>query len=231
LRPAFAKVVCYLPSGELPKSRTLWGTGVTNFADNLRFNLEASIKVKSQLLAQREPVDAFARLVDAVIACYRRQGRLYIAGNGGSASDAQHLAGEFVCKLSAPRPSLAAEALAADVATLTAIANDFSYDNIFARQLESKATPKDLFLAITTSGNSPNIIRALKQCRESRVPSALLSGRDGGAAKDLADISVIVPGETTCQIQEVHLIVYHTLVGCVEAALFDLGPPEDVARP
>jgi D-sedoheptulose 7-phosphate isomerase len=182
--------------------------------------LESSIAVKQSLLDNSAQLRAFGQAVDLVVATYRRGGRLYIAGNGGSSSDAQHLAAEFVCKLDRERPPLPAEALPADTATMTAIGNDFGYEEVFARQLQCKANLKDAFLALTTSGNSPNIVRALERCRTIGVRSVLFSGRGGGEAARYADVSVIAPGNNSCQVQEVHIVLYHTLVRCVEQALF-----------
>lgn len=182
-------------------------------------NLRSSIVAKQTLLADEKNLRSFEMAVALVVGRYLDGGRMYIAGNGGSASDAQHLAGELVCKLSTPRSPLPAEALAGDCATLTAIANDFGYDEVFSRQLACKASSQDVFLALSTSGNSPNIVRALSECQRLAVPSVLFSGRDGGRAKRIADVVVIAPGDDSCRIQEVHIVLYHTLVECIEATL------------
>lgn len=192
--------------------------------ERLRAALFASIENKQRLLDDDQQLCAFARAVELVIQSYRRGGRVYTAGNGGSCADSQHLAAEFVCKLSKPRGPLAAEALTPDAATLTAIGNDFSFDEIFARQIQCKAAPNDVFVALSTSGRSPNILRALEQCQQSSVRSILFSGRDGGRARDLADVAIIVPGADSCQVQELHIVLYHTLVACVETALFAAEP-------
>ncbi|MCC6492075.1 MAG: SIS domain-containing protein [Pirellulales bacterium] len=186
--------------------------------------LQNSIQCKRRLLDDVVQLAAFDRAVQLVIETFFGGGRVFIAGNGGSCADAQHLAAEFVCKLSTPRAPLAAEALTADGATLTAISNDFHFDEIFARQLQCKASPGDVFIALSTSGNSPNVVRALEQCQRSSVPSILFSGRGGGRARPLADVAIIVPGNDSCQIQELHIVLYHTLVACVESALFESQP-------
>jgi D-sedoheptulose 7-phosphate isomerase len=154
------------------------------------------------------------------VACYRQGGRLYIAGNGGSAADAQHLAAEFVSKLARERAALPAEALTTDSSILTAIGNDFGFDQVFARQLAGKAGRNDVFLGITTSGESANILQALQICRRMNIPSIVLTGHHGGAARALADFCVIAPGDATSTIQELHIVLAHTLCECVEAALF-----------
>jgi len=183
-------------------------------------NLEASIRAKQELLGNAELLDAFGRATEAVVQRYRAGGRLYIAGNGGSAADAQHLAAEFISKLARDRAPLPAEALTTDSSILTAIGNDYGYDQVFARQIEGKATPKDAFLAITTSGVSPNILRALEQCRRQGVLSVLFTGRDGGPAKALADHCIVAPGPNTNRIQEVHIVLAHSLCESVERAMF-----------
>lgn len=192
------------------------------YSGKLKSNLEASIAAKRAMQENASALSIFEEAVALVVSAYKRGGRLYIAGNGGSAADAQHLAAEFVAKLSRPRAPLPAEALTVDTSTLTAIGNDFSFDEIFARQVAGKATSNDVFLGITTSGQSRNIVRALEVCREKGIPSLVFTGRDGGKVKDLADFCLIAPGIETSEIQEVHMVLYHTLCGCVEAEMFPL---------
>lgn len=192
-----------------------------NTIEQLKKNLEASILAKQQLLADAESLSLFARAVETVVGRYRHGGRIYIAGNGGSAADAQHLAAEFVSKLARDRAPLPAEALTVDSSIITAIGNDYGYDVVFARQIAGKATAKDIFLGITTSGQSPNILRALEQCRTMGVPSIIFCGRDGGPAKAMADYCIVAPGVATCTIQELHIVLAHTLCECVEVAMFD----------
>lgn len=188
--------------------------------NRLKFNLEASIRAKKVLLENANVLITFSDAVEAVINRYQKGGRLYIAGNGGSAADAQHLAAEFVSKLARDRAPLPAEALTVDSSILTAIGNDYGYDLIFSRQLEGKATDKDIFLGITTSGKSPNILKALEQCRAIGIPSIVFCGHDGGPAKVNADFAVVVPGLATSTIQELHIVLAHTLCECVEVAMF-----------
>lgn len=189
------------------------------YARALASNLDASIRAKHSFMTDPAQMAVFEAAVNEVIGRYRQGGRLYIAGNGGSAADAQHLACEFVVRLARDRASLPAEALTVDSSILTAISNDYGFEHVFARQLAGKATQHDLFLAISTSGDSPNIVKALEQCRLMGLPSILLTGRDGGKAKALADFAIIAPGEATSTIQEVHMVLYHTLCECVEAAI------------
>jgi len=186
----------------------------------LKDNLRASIEAKQALLGDAAQLELFSRAVNEVVRRYRSGGRIYIAGNGGSAADAQHLAAEFVSKLARDRDPLAAEALTTDSSILTAIGNDYGYEHVFSRQVAGKATAKDVFLGITTSGRSPNILKALEQCRVQGVPSVVFCGRDGGPAKTLADYCVVAPGTATSTIQEVHIVLAHTLCECVERAVF-----------
>lgn len=188
--------------------------------DRLVKNLQTSIAAKQALLGNAPVQAAFGQAVAVVVAAYRAGGRLYIAGNGGSAADAQHLAAEFVSKLARDRAPLPAEALTTDSSIITAIGNDYGYDEIFARQLAGKARQGDVFLGITTSGQSPNILKALATARAMSVPSIVFCGRDGGRAAPLADHCVIVPGEDTSTIQELHIVLAHTLCESVEAAMF-----------
>jgi D-sedoheptulose 7-phosphate isomerase len=192
-----------------------------NPIERLKKNLETSIRAKHLLLTDAECLFLFAKAVETVVDRYKQGGRLYIAGNGGSAADAQHLAAEFVSKLARDRAPLPAEALTVDSSILTAIGNDYGFDQVFSRQLAGKATAKDVFLGITTSGQSPNILAALKQCRIMGVPSIVFCGRDGGAAKAIADHCIIVPGLATSTVQELHIVLAHTLCECVEVAIFD----------
>jgi D-sedoheptulose 7-phosphate isomerase len=192
-----------------------------DYAAVLRKNLQASIAAKQRFLDSAEQIQSFSKAVDMVVRRYREGGRIYIAGNGGSAADAQHLAAEFVSKLARDRTPLAAEALTVDSSILTAIGNDYGYEQVFSRQLAGKAGAKDVFLGITTSGKSPNILKALEQCRTLGVPSIVFCGRDGGPARALADYCIIATGTETSTIQELHIVLAHSLCECVESALFN----------
>lgn len=196
---------------------------MNRYGDTLRRNLEESIAAQRSLLERSEQIETFDRAVTALVAAYRTGGRLYIAGNGGSAADAQHLAAEFVSKLARDRGPLAAEALTTDSSILTAIGNDYGFDMIFARQVEGKMRSNDVFLAITTSGRSPNINTALEACRRLGVTSIVFAGRDGGVASALADYCVLACGGRTSTIQEQHIVLAHSLCECVETEMFGGG--------
>lgn len=184
-------------------------------------NLIRSAQAKVRFKDSAEGVESFAKAADAVVAAYKNGGRIYIAGNGGSAADAQHLAAEFVSKLARDRDPLPAEALTVDSSILTAIGNDYGYDEVFARQIAGKMTHKDIFLGITTSGNSRNIIRALEVCKGLGITTVVFSGHNGGKVREIADVCVIATGSETATIQEVHIVLAHSLCECVEEAVFN----------
>jgi len=190
------------------------------YSDTLINNLHASIKAKQQFLNKSEQIDLFNKIVEIVIKSYKKGGRLYIAGNGGSAADAQHLAAEFISKLAKDREPLPAEALTVDSSVLTAISNDYGYEKVFSRQLVAKLRKHDLFLGITTSGNSENILYALKECKRIKIPSIVFCGKDGGKALELADYCIIATGLKTGSIQELHILLAHSLCQCVEKEFF-----------
>ena len=193
---------------------------MTKIIQILNQNLLDSIQAKNTLLKDKKQISLFEKAVEKVISCYRAGGRIYIAGNGGSAADAQHLAAEFVSKLSKDREPLAAEALTVDTSVLTAIGNDYGYDKIFARQIQGKLTKDDIFLGITTSGNSINIIKALEVCNQMKIPSIVFSGNGGGEVIDKADYCIVPPGSRKSTIQEIHILLAHSLCECVEKDIF-----------
>tara|TARA_A100001037_G_C15091681_1_gene609444 strand:- start:66 stop:656 length:591 start_codon:yes stop_codon:yes gene_type:complete len=187
----------------------------------LKKNLSDSIQAKQLLLEDEQMQAEFVTAAEMVLKKYLTGGRLYIMGNGGSAADAQHLAAEFVSKLAADRDPLPAEALTVDTSILTAIGNDYGYDELFARQIIGKVNKDDCVLAISTSGNSKNILKGLKTCSERGISTLLFTGNDGGMAKALADFCIIAPGNHTGTIQEIHIVLAHTLCGYIENRIFD----------
>ncbi len=186
----------------------------------LKKNLSDSIQAKQLLLEDEQIQGEFAAAAEMVLKKYLNGGRLYIMGNGGSAADAQHLAAEFLSKLAADREPLPAEALTVDTSILTAIGNDYGYDEVFARQIIGKVNKDDCVLAISTSGNSKNILKGLKTCSERGISTLLFTGKDGGMAKALADFCIIAPGNHTGTIQEIHIVLAHTLCGYIENKIF-----------
>ncbi|CAA7621843.1 D-sedoheptulose 7-phosphate isomerase [Magnetospirillum sp. UT-4] len=160
--------------------------------------------------------EPFARLVEACATALDGGGKVLFFGNGGSAADAQHLAAELVVRYRAERRALAAIALTTDTSILTACANDYSFDHVFARQIEALARPGDVAIGISTSGNSPNVLRALEAARALGCVAAGLSGRDGGAMVGLCDPLVVVPSPVTARIQEMHILIGHALCDLLE---------------
>lgn len=160
---------------------------------------------------------------EATISCMRQGGKVLIAGNGGSAADAQHIAGEFVSRFAFDRPGLAAIALTTDTSILTAIGNDYGYERLFARQVQALGRPGDVFIGYSTSGQSPNILRALEEARASGIFCIGLTGNRGGPMAVLCDVILEMPSGDTPKIQEGHLIVGHILCGIVERAMFGVG--------
>ncbi|MES2810192.1 MAG: D-sedoheptulose 7-phosphate isomerase [Bacteroidota bacterium] len=142
--------------------------------------------------------------------------KVLVAGNGGSAADAQHIAAELSGRYVKNRKALPGIALTTDTSALTAIANDYGYDYVFARQIEALSRPGDLFIGISTSGNSEVVLRALKTARELGCKTIGLSGRDGGKMNDLCDLNIIVPAETTARIQEMHILIGHIMCQAVD---------------
>jgi D-sedoheptulose 7-phosphate isomerase len=161
----------------------------------------------------------YASALNAMTKCMVEKGTIFIAGNGGSASDAQHIAGELVGRLRKTRKAISAIALTTDTSVLTSIANDMSYEEVFSRQIEAHGKKGDVFLAITTSGRSNNIHRALGEANKCGLTTILLSGRTGGKCTRIAQISILVPSEDTCRIQELHKVIYHSLCEDIENSI------------
>jgi D-sedoheptulose 7-phosphate isomerase len=168
--------------------------------------------------------DAFKRLTAVCASALANGNKIMFFGNGGSAADAQHLATELTIRYSVDRPALAAIALTVDTSTLTAAANDFGFEAVFARQIEALARPGDVALGISTSGNSENIIRALVKARAQGVHAVGFAGRDGGRMRECADPLVIVPSATTARIQEMHILLGHQLCEILETPFLPAQP-------
>ncbi len=190
-----------------------------SYSTTLRRLMTESIEAKQRFLRHEARLELFERATARVVEAYRQGGRLYIAGNGGSAADAQHLATELVCRLGRERGPLPAEAMTVDTSTLTAISNDYGFQHLFERQVWAKMRTEDVFLAISTSGNSPNILLALEACRTRGITSLLFAGRDGGKAAPLADFTLLAEGGEAGTIQESHIVFAHALCACLEDEL------------
>ena len=166
-----------------------------------------------------EQAETIATIADTYVAALRADGTLFFAGNGGSAADAQHLATEYVVRYRSSRPALRAIALTTDSSLLTACANDMGFDEVFARQVEALARAGDVLSLHSTSGESPNVIRAAQSAKARGVTVVGFLGHAGGRLKDLADIVLIVPSDDTARIQEIHLAIEHLICSMVEERL------------
>ena len=160
------------------------------------------------------------RLAERLIETFRIGNKLLIMGNGGSAADAQHFAGEIVSRFRMERPALPALALSTDTSIITAIGNDYGFERIFSRQVEALAVPGDAVIGISTSGNSPNVQKALEVARQAGCTTIGLLGKDGGSIKALCDIPLIIPSNDTPRVQEGHITVIHILCDLIEQGLF-----------
>jgi len=158
------------------------------------------------------------RLGDAMMACWQARGKVLIAGNGGSAADAMHFAEELVARFEKDRKGLAAIALC-DPTVLTCAANDFGFDRVFSRQVEALGNPNDILIVLSTSGNSPNILRAIEAAMAKGMLTVAFLGRDGGKARGKCSIELIVPAEKSHRIQEGHKLLYHTICEWVDSQL------------
>jgi D-sedoheptulose 7-phosphate isomerase len=179
-----------------------------------------SIGVKQKILGDARLVNLIHQVSDECIAAYRRGNRVLLAGNGGSAADAQHIAAEFVSRYAFDRPGLASIAFTTDTSMLTAIGNDYGYEQIFRRQLEANGRQGDIFIGISTSGNSPNVLAALQCARELGIVAVGLTGQGGVKMEALCDFCIKVPSMNTPRIQESHIMLGHIICGIVEDALF-----------
>src|SRR6202049_2312522 len=196
---------------------------MTEYTAHIAREIQESISVKTEL--GRAAAQQIAEAATAIVACLRAGGKLIVFGNGGSASDAPHMVAELVGRYAGKHPALAAVPLTTISSSLTAIPNVFGFEEIFARQLEALAKPQDLVLAISTSGNSPNVLRALETAKALGLKKIGLTGNHGGQLRDLVDICVIVPSSSTPRIQEAHSLVIHILCGIVENAFVHESHP------
>jgi D-sedoheptulose 7-phosphate isomerase len=186
-----------------------------------REQIQASLGALAELAARvaAEKADEIAALVDRYEVALRGGGTLFFAGNGGSAADAQHLATEYVVRYQTTRPALRAMALTTDTSLLTACANDLGFDEVFARQVEALAEPGDLLVLHSTSGESPNLIRAAQAAKARGVTVVAFLGKGGGQLAELADVALVIPADDTARIQELHLAIEHVICDLVEDRL------------
>ncbi|MBU1854343.1 MAG: D-sedoheptulose 7-phosphate isomerase [Nanoarchaeota archaeon] len=174
---------------------------------------EEHIELVKQNLGLIKKIDLAAA---KIISCIEKGGKVLIAGNGGSAADSQHIAAELIGRYEKERVALSAISLTTDTSILTAWSNDDCFENIFSRQIEGLGKKGDVFIGITTSGNSENIIRAVKKAKEKNMTTIVFLGKNGGKMKGLADVELLVVSNRTSRIQEIHMLCYHILCGLIE---------------
>jgi len=182
--------------------------------------IEGSIQVKQALLNDEHLVKEIEKIVHAITDAFKKGNAVYFAGNGGSAADAQHLAAEFSGRFYKDRKALPSDALHCNSSYLTAVANDYSYDVIYARLLEGLAKPGDVLVGISTSGNSGNIVKAFEMAKSIGVVTIGFTGAAGGKMKPLSDFLINIPSSTTPRIQESHILVGHIICELVEENIF-----------
>ncbi|HEG1598033.1 TPA: D-sedoheptulose 7-phosphate isomerase [Campylobacter jejuni] len=194
-----------------------------NLNSYIKGHFADSILVKEQILKDENLITLIKNASLEVIKAYKNGNKTLLAGNGGSAADAQHIAGEFVSRFYFDRPGIASIVLTTDTSILTAIGNDYGYENLFARQVQAQGVKGDVFIGISTSGNSKNILKALEFCKQKEIISIGLSGASGGAMNELCDYCIKVPSTCTPRIQEAHILIGHIICAIVEEELFGKG--------
>jgi len=177
-------------------------------------------RVMTDMLTDDVLLRTLERAAVACVDCLKGGGKVLLAGNGGSAADAQHVAGEFVSRFAFDRPGLPAIALTTDTSILTAIGNDYGFEKLFARQVQAHGNKGDMFIAYSTSGTSPNILHALEEARKMGIICVGLTGNRGGPMREMCDYLLEVPSSVTPKIQEGHLVLGHIFCGLVENAMF-----------
>lgn len=182
--------------------------------------LSKTAELMGRLRSSSEITDTIEAVAERCIEAYKRGGKVLLAGNGGSAADAQHIAGELVSKLAFDRPALAAIALTVDTSVLTAIGNDYGFGKVFERQVASLGQPGDVLIAISTSGRSPNIVNALLEAQRKGIVCIGFTGLHGGDMPRLCEICLRIPSDETPKIQEGHIVAAHIVCGLIEGALF-----------
>lgn len=191
-----------------------------NDLSRIRKAVEESIVVKQELLADETLVGRVAQAADMIVYSLQHGGKIHFCGNGGSAADAQHLAAELSGRFYYDRPPLNAEALHCNTSYLTAVGNDYGYDQVFARLLRGTGREGDVLVGISTSGNSRNILKAYEVCREKGIRIISMTGRTGGQMKEASDVLLNVPSTDTPRIQESHIMLGHIICELVEKTLF-----------
>jgi len=189
----------------------------------IKNQVQDSFETKQKLFNDAKALQTIEDVARECIKLYKDDKKTLLAGNGGSAADAQHIAAELVGRYGFDRPSISSIALTTDTSNLTAIGNDYGYDKVFSRQVEGVGREGDLFIGISTSGNSENIINAFESAKAKNIITVALTGRDGGAMAKMADYAIIVPSNETPRIQESHILIGHIICDIIEKELFGEG--------
>jgi len=188
--------------------------------NNITHEIQKAINTFNSILTDEKLLSASESCVNRICSALKSGNKVLLAGNGGSASDAQHIAGEFVARFNYDRPGLSAFALTVDSSVMTAIGNDYGYERLFSRQIEAVGQPGDIFWAYSTSGKSPNIIAAMDAAKKGGLTVIGFTGANGWIKPDLCDISIEIPSTETPKIQEGHLLIGHIICGLVECQMF-----------
>lgn len=191
-----------------------------NMEHKIRHFIQESIMTKEKILKDEQLIQTISTVIEMLIINFRNNKKILIAGNGGSAADAQHIAAEFVSRFYIDRPGIPAIALSTDTSILTAIGNDYSFENVFSRQIETIGDSGDVFMAISTSGNSKNIINAVNTANLKGIVTIGLTGEFGGNLASICNQCIKVPSQDTPRIQESHILLGHVICGLVEEKLF-----------
>lgn len=189
----------------------------------IRANIEESIAAKEKLLRDEALLGTVEKAARLCVDAYQRGNKLLICGNGGSASDALHMAGELVGRYQMERRGVSALVLNANTAVMTALSNDYDYESIFSRQVVALGKEGDVLFGISTSGNSANVVKAMREAGKRHISTVGLTGRDGGQMRSCADYLLNVPSDNTPRIQEMHILLIHTICGLIENSLCEQG--------
>jgi D-sedoheptulose 7-phosphate isomerase len=202
---------------------------IGDFRQRVSASIEASIATKRALLGNAELVTTVATTAELVVAAFKEGNKLLLFGNGGSAADAQHIAAEFVGRFAFDRPALPALALSVNTSCVTAIGNDYGFDQVFSRQLEAIARPGDVAIGISTSGNSPNVLSGVVTAKRLGLHTIAWTGCTGGKLKQVVDHCICAPSNDTPRIQECHILIGHIVAELVEQEIF--GEQSRISRP
>ncbi|QOP46139.1 D-sedoheptulose 7-phosphate isomerase [Sulfurimonas paralvinellae] len=189
----------------------------------IKDQIKKSYETKQAIYENEALLNEIEKVAQMCVDLYKGDKKTILAGNGGSAADAQHIAAELVGRYGFDRPSIPSLALTTDTSNLTAIGNDYGYDQIFSRQLEGMGQEGDIFIGISTSGNSVNIIKAFESAKKKGITTVALTGRDGGEMAKMADVALVVPSNSTPRIQESHILIGHIICDIIEKETFGDG--------